>query len=93
MIILSVLNRWLMAFGRIIGRFTILVLVALLIFAPLFALLSASCLAAYLITGEASLTFLVLWLVFVGLFVWYVGPFVQPQLHSALRALRRDIDD
>ena len=92
----SILNRWLTAAGKIIGQLTLLALVAGLFVAPLLAVLTASFYIAFgfaHLIGAGVFVSFVLFLVFVGLFGWYVSPHVQPQISNAMSALLRSEEE
>lgn len=88
--LLRALHRGLTATGELIGRLSALLLVLLLFVAPVLAMLMASLYAALAVTnliGAASFFGYVLFLFFIGFIAWYVGPFIQPQISKAMRAL------
>ncbi len=93
---LSMLNRWLTAAGKIIGQLTILALVTGLFIAPVLAMLTASFYIAFglahLIGAGVFVGFVLFW-VFVGLVGWYVSPHVQPQISNAMSALLRSEEE
>ena len=93
---LPILNRCLVAAGKIIGQLTILALVAGLIIAPVLATLTASFYLAFglthLIGAEAFVGFVLFW-VLVGLIGFYVSPHVQPQISNAMSALLRSEEE
>lgn len=78
------------AVGRSIGwlvGFALFLALGSLAFISLFVgSLIAGFQAATMIGGGDLLGFLLFWLIF-GLFAWYVGPYIMPQLRKALSAL------
>jgi hypothetical protein len=92
----SILNRRLIAAGKIIGQLAILALVAGLFIAPVLAMFTASFYAAFgfahLIGAGVFGGFVLFW-VFAGLIGWYVSPNVQPQISNAMSALLRSEEE